>query len=49
MPPVPGPFIAEAAPRDVPQQTAALRASLQRIAERTGGLALLSSRRLRQP
>ncbi|WP_437936608.1 MarR family winged helix-turn-helix transcriptional regulator [Sorangium sp. So ce341] len=31
------------------EQTAALRASLQRIAERTGGLALLSSRRLRHP
>ncbi|MGK3984893.1 MarR family transcriptional regulator [Sorangium sp. So ce136] len=31
------------------EQASALLASLQRIAERTGGLELLSSRRLRQP
>ncbi|WP_437982317.1 hypothetical protein [Sorangium sp. So ce117] len=31
------------------EQAGALLASLQRIAERTGGLELLSSRRLRQP
>ncbi|WP_267888115.1 hypothetical protein [Sorangium cellulosum] len=31
------------------EQASALLASLQRVAERTGGLALLSSRRLRQP